>query len=561
MSNPSKYFIRFKSDISTIDLPNKFNCPFYYDVHPLCKLAVDELQDYLINNNQTGHDFGLDGFINKTNIGKMMGVLVVKTLAGDIGYLVAYSGKLSVKNENSIFVPPIVDLLSEDSFFKQEEIVINGINERINFIEQSEEYFIAKNELIKAQELSQSELDAFRTKMKSCKKQRDKIRAEFANKLSAEEFENLKEKLKNESLKLQYDYKMLSTYWKDKLSKISEDYNFFIDSVTQLKNERKKRSSSLQNRLFDEYKFLNIEGEIKSAKDIFVSTPQITPPSGAGDCAGPKLLQYAFQNNLIPLQMAEFWWGQSPRSEVRRHGNFYPACKSKCEPILGHMLKGMDVDNNPILNPSIFNVNIEIIYQDDDIVVINKPSEFLSVPGKNCSDSVLTRIKLLYPNATGPMIVHRLDMSTSGLMVVAKTKESYHKLQIQFLKRIVKKTYVAILDGVIEHDSGRIELPLRVDLDDRPRQLVCYEYGKPSITNWQKISIENGRTKVRFFPITGRTHQLRVHSAHSLGLNTPILGDDIYGQKNDRLHLHAESIEFFHPSNNQLMRFEVSSDF
>ena len=259
--------------------------------------------------------------------------------------------------------------------------------------------------------------------------------------------------------------------------------------------------------------------------------------------------------------MAEFWWGQSPNSEIKKHGHFYPACRGKCEPILGHMLSGIEMDENPMLTNPALGKELPIVYEDEYLAIFNKPSEFLSVPGKNISDSVYERAKTLYPDAKGPLIVHRLDMSTSGLMLIAKTKEVHQHLQSQFLKRTVKKRYVALLDGIVKIPSGEIYLPLRVDLDDRPRQLVCYEHGKTALTYFETIDTKKRQTKVYFYPVTGRTHQLRVHAAHPLGLNTPIVGDDLYGIKGNRLHLHAESITFRHPISKEVVTFQVDAEF
>jgi len=259
--------------------------------------------------------------------------------------------------------------------------------------------------------------------------------------------------------------------------------------------------------------------------------------------------------------MAEFWWGASPKSDVRKHGQFYPACRGKCEPILGHMLKGLEVDPNPMLDNPAEGKELEILFEDEFMMAVNKPAEFLSVPGKIIKDSVYSRIRVRNPEATGPLIVHRLDMSTSGILLVAKSKEVHKQLQHQFENRTIKKRYVALLDGTLTVNSGEIDLPLRVDLDDRPRQLVCYEHGKPSKTYWELIETKNGQSKVYFYPLTGRTHQLRVHAAHQLGLNTPIVGDDLYGTIKDRLHLHAERIEFVHPQTKENMVIAAKVEF
>ena len=259
--------------------------------------------------------------------------------------------------------------------------------------------------------------------------------------------------------------------------------------------------------------------------------------------------------------MAEFWWGKSPQSEIRKQGYFYPSCQGKCKPILGHMLQGMDIDENPMLvNPAV-GKEVKIVYEEGSFLVVHKPAEMLSVPGINIQDSVYTRMKDRYSAATGALIVHRLDMATSGLLLIAKTKETHKALQRQFIKRTIKKRYVALLEGVIEEDEGTIDLPLRVDLDDRPRQVVCYEHGKAGRTLWKVLERTDTLTRIHFFPITGRTHQLRVHAAHASGLNTPIFGDDLYGKKGERLYLHADRLELQHPITKEPLVFEVAADF
>jgi tRNA pseudouridine32 synthase / 23S rRNA pseudouridine746 synthase len=228
---------------------------------------------------------------------------------------------------------------------------------------------------------------------------------------------------------------------------------------------------------------------------------------------------------------------------------------------LAHMLQGIDMDPNPMLLNPAEGKDIGTVYEDEDIVVVNKPAEFLSVPGKNIEDSVWMRMKDQLQYVSGPLVVHRLDMSTSGLMIIAKSKEVHKFVQRQFINRKVTKRYVAILDGIVPMDQGLIDLPLRVDLDNRPQQLVCYEHGKSAQTRWEVVGRKDGRTRIHFYPITGRTHQLRVHSAHPLGLNIPIVGDDLYGTKSDRLYLHAEHLEFVHPRTRKLITIQVKPDF
>ena len=259
--------------------------------------------------------------------------------------------------------------------------------------------------------------------------------------------------------------------------------------------------------------------------------------------------------------MAEFWWGDSPKNEIRRHGCYYPACKGKCEPILKHMLQGLSVEENPLLRELQQEKDLEIVYEDDALVVVNKPAGMLSVPGKLDVDSVYQRMKRRYPEATGPMIVHRLDMATSGLLLIAKTKEAHQNLQAQFKNRIVQKRYVALLSEVLAEEEGKILLPLRPDPEDRPRQVVDRIHGKTAITHYQVIGREKEGTRVFFYPQTGRTHQLRVHAAHPSGLNAPIIGDELYGKKAERLYLHAEYIAFHHPISGQWIEVEKKADF
>ena len=554
-------FTPFSESIDGYTLPERFTYPFYYQPHPLCILAAKELQNHLLTQTDWHHDFGIDSFVEGTNIGKMFGVMVVKNSDGEIGYLSAFSGKLAGENNWPKFVPPIFDMLKVDGFYRLEEANISSINNQIKTIEQDEQWLIFKANYNNLKQQAQTKLQQQKEFVKSSKKDREIRRSKARQELSDELFAELCEQLKQESLKTQYDYKHLSKQWQEKLNEAEIEYNNHKNRIDQLKQERKKRSAELQQQIFNQYQFLNIRGEQTNVGDIFAKTPQMVPPSGAGECAAPKLLQYAFLHNMQPIAIAEFWWGQSPKSEIRKHGNFYPACRGKCKPILGFMLKGMDVDPNPIVKSASLDKEIEIIYEDSEIAIINKPAEFLAVPGKVTDNSVELLMQKKYPDCTGPFIVHRIDMSTSGIMIITKTKEANKNIQAQFIDRSIKKRYVAVLDGVLPSDKGTIDLPLRADIDDRPRQLVCFDHGKPAKTIYKVISRTETQTKVYFYPVTGRTHQLRVHSAHPMGLNTPIIGDDIYGTKTNRLHLHAQQIEFTHPTTDKKMIFKVDEEF
>ena len=554
------YFQKFKAPISEIKLPEKFTFPFYYKPHPLAKIATKEVQEYLENQTDFKHNFGLSEDNTTLPIGKMFGVLVVKNSKNEIGYLTAFSGKLADKSLPDKFVPPVFNMRSYGSFYLKGEEEITEMNHRLSFLEQNENYIHLKNSLQNITKSINDDLEKEKEKLKRYKKERKARKKTGKSTLNKSDFKLLEKKLIQESFNNQFYYKELEEYYKNKVARKRKELAAFEDEIASIKKERKEKSNYLQQTLFSKYAFLNHKKESRSLLDIF-NNPAIKPPAGSGDCSAPKLLQHAFLNDLTPICMAEFWWGISPNSAIRKHKNFYPACQGRCKPILTHMLGGIEMDENLLLENLAENQELEIVYEDNVLLIVNKPSEFLSVPGKNISDSVYTRIKEKYPKATGPLIVHRIDMSTSGILLLTKTKEAHKVLQSQFIKRTIKKRYVALLDGDLTENSGTIKLPLRVDLDDRPRQLVDFEYGKNAETNWQIIKKENGKTKVYFYPITGRTHQLRVHAAHKDGLNTPIVGDDLYGKKENRLHLHAEFIEFSHPETNKKMSFTIAADF
>ncbi|MGJ1242089.1 RluA family pseudouridine synthase [Sphingobacterium siyangense] len=554
------YFHQFKQDISAIELPTRFTFPFCYEPHPLAVTAAQELQYYIETQDDWTHNFGLDAAVEGLAIGKMFGVLVVKNQHNELGYLAAVSGKLAGSNKHRHFVPPIFDMLEENSFFLNEEVHLNALNRKIENLETGEELANAQRNLDLLKNGWDKSLDELKSKLRIQKKERKETRTKLKVSLSDAEYQLLMEDMRSQSLKDKQQLQRFQYEMHLALETESNHLHQLLSTITALKEERKMRSGNLQKQLFEQYNFRNAKGQHKNVVNIFQEFDRTTPPAGSGECAAPKLLQYAYENQLTPIALAEFWWGCSPASEIRRHKNYYPACRKKCEPILGYMLEGLVVDPNPMQQETTLDLALPQLYEDEDIIIINKPAEFLSVPGIYVKDSVYNRILQRYPNA-GPIIIHRLDMSTSGLLVVAKNKEAHKFIQDQFIQHTIKKTYIALLDGIIEAASGLIDLPLRVDLDDRPRQMVCYTYGKPAQTKWEKIAITNNQTRVRFYPLTGRTHQLRMHAVHPNGLNTPIVGDDLYGRKANRLHLHAASITFIHPRSKQEMTFEIEPDF
>lgn len=554
------YFHTFKQDISTIELPARFTFPFCYEPHPLAEMAAQELQHYIAKQNEWTHNFGLDSTGEGLPIGKMFGVLVVKAQDEQLGYLAAVSGKLAGSNKNQHFVPPIFDMLEDNSFFLNEEVHLNALNRKIENLETSAELEDAKRNLDLLKSEWGKSLNALKSKLRVQKKSRKETRTLLKPSLSDADYALLMEVMQRQSLKDKQQLQRFQYEMHIAMKQESDHMQELLSTIASLKEERKIRSGNLQKQLFEQYNFLNAKGQRKNVVDVFQEFDNTTPPAGSGECAAPKLLQYAYENKMTPVALAEFWWGCSPASEIRRHKNYYPACRKKCEPILGYMLEGMVVDPNPMQQETTLAIELPQIYEDEDIIIINKPAEFLSVPGIYVKDSVYNRVLQRYPEA-GPIIIHRLDMSTSGLLIVAKNKASHKFIQDQFIQHTIKKTYIALLDGTIEANSGLIDLPLRVDLADRPRQMVCYTYGKPAQTKWEKMAVENNKTRVRFYPLTGRTHQLRMHAVHPKGLNTPIVGDDLYGRKANRLHLHAASITFIHPSSKQEMTFEIDPDF
>ena len=551
-------FTYFKESIESFKLPNKFTFPFFYQPHPLCILAAKELQNHLENQTEWEHNFGINATKKGDIIGKMFGVLVVKNRQDEIGYLSAFSGKLAESNHHSKFVPPVYDILTEDGFFLKGMAELNHLNEQTKKLEENTKYIALKVLYKTKSQFATAEIEEFRELMRYAKKKRKERRIEAKKQLSEQDYKTFFDELVKESLAYRHQLGVVTTSCNERIEEVQEKLHSLQTEIDTLKTKRKNKSAALQQKIFEQYQFLNIEGQQKNLTEIFVNTPII---AGAGECAAPKLLQYAFKNDLKPIAMAEFWWGTPPKSQVRKHGNFYPACRGKCEPILGHMLNGIELDENPMLINHAEGKILEMVFEDDYLAVVNKPTEFLSVPGKTIKDSVEKRMKIRFPDATGPLIVHRLDMSTSGLLLIAKSSEIHKNLQSQFINRTINKRYVALLDGNITEDNGFVELPLRVDLDDRPRQLVCYEHGKNARTRFKVIERKDNKTKVNFFPITGRTHQLRIHAAHTKGLNTPIVGDDLYGTKSNRLHLHAEYLEFIHPITEKIMKIRVDADF
>lgn len=583
--------------------PRQFTYPFCYEPHPLCIAAAKEVQRYI-------EESGV--WKDEKGPGKMFGVLCVREKGKvksekskdegvdekeHIGFLAAYSGLLAGRNDWEYFVPPVFDAQQPDGHFKTEERAISALNKEIDAMQKSDIYLAQRSEYEDAKLHIEQSIEQMRCRVAEAKRQRDARRheAEQGGKpLAAEE----KAAMVHESQHLKAEQRRLKQQCTATLDQLHRPLAEHEARVDALRRQRREMSDALQQWLFGQYRMLNANGEERDLVDIFGETINAMPPAGSGDCCAPKLLQYAYANGLEPVCMAEFWWGDSPKQEIRHHLHYYPACRSKCLPILTHMLRGLDVEPNPLAQPKTNDVP-RIVYEDDTIIVVDKPAGMLSVPGKavadgdvalegtaaHADDNVALDVEeyvrqYLTQNSKLPKAVHRLDMDTSGLLVLALTDEAYIELQRQFASREVKKRYEAVLDGKpsvlcgapgskwlsVSHDGreGRISLPLIADIMDRPRQRVDFDNGKPALTDYRiERLLPNGRTLVSLYPLTGRTHQLRVHCAHNEGLACPILGDPLYGHgcHTSRMYLHAAMVEFRHPVTGERLRFESASGF
>ena len=531
------------------EYPKRMNNPFDYEPHPLCIKACRELQAYLAKR---------EDWQEEICRGKMFGVLIVERNepgqdTPQLGYLAAYSGQIGGRSDWEDFVPAVFDYLQPNGFFKIREAIISSMNLIIKDMEVSEKKI---QQLIQPLEgLRKSEIDKLQKNLKEAKAKRDAIR-QRGNLTSEEEAELIRE---SQYMKAEFRRK------KRKIEEKTEpelDYEKIKEDIRKIKQSRKQHSDNLQRWLFSQFNMLNDKGECKNLIDIFKDTAAKTPPAGSGECCEPKLLQYAYSLGYKPLQIAMFWWGESPKEEIRHHLHFYPACNGKCKPILQWMLPASTFEPAAV-DLSIYN-KVETLYEDREITVIHKPEGLLSVPGKDTAQpSVYALMRSKYPEATGPLIVHRLDMSTSGVMMIAKTEFAYHRLQKAFLNHQIQKKYVAIISGKDIPEKGIISLPLMPDYLDRPRQIVDHEQGKEAVTEYEVLEpVDDSHFRIALYPKTGRTHQLRVHCAHQEGLNAPILGDPLYGnEKAARLHLHAEEITFEHPLTGKKMTITRKADF
>ena len=585
---------------TSVPSPRQFTYPFCYDVDPLAEAASEELQHYIAATGLMSAEKGC---------GKMFGVLVVeyKDEAGALqrGFLAAYSGLLGGRNDWQYFVPPVFDAQQPDGHFKRTEREISAINREIAAIEHDAEYLQSMAQHEETMKRLQAEVEAFKVEVDAAKARRD-ARRKSGEPLSEEEQAEMVRESQFMKAELRRRRKAME-------QAESTFHNPHATLLKSLQLQRKQMSDELQRWLFAAYRMLNAKGEERDLIDIFREYTHAMPPAGAGDCCAPKLLQYAYQHRLRPVCMAEFWWGESPASEIRHHLHYYPACRSKCLPILTHMLKGLDVAPNPLAQKR-HTAEPRVLYADEYILVVDKPAGMLSVPGK-ADDSASVSVeeyfannsKLKIQNSKFLKAAHRLDMDTSGLLVLARTEQAYVELQRQFASRETVKRYEAVLSGVPSQNSTlhsdvpkhttqnskfktqnsstqsdgcaeAISLPLIADINDRPRQRVDMEHGKPALTLYNIVEVraadantavayttkkaDKSLTLVHLYPKTGRTHQLRVHCAHPQGLACPILGDPLYGtERADRMYLHAAELTFRHPITGKPMHFLSPSGF
>ncbi|MBR3453099.1 MAG: RNA pseudouridine synthase [Muribaculaceae bacterium] len=538
-------FHRLESEATAVELPQRFTCPFCYEPHPLALMAVEQVQRYVASRNDWAEEMGA---------GKMLGVLVARDREGRLGYLAAFSGNLAGSVHHDFFVPPVYDLLDPQGEFKQGEAQITAINHEVARLEQSHELALLLQREESARQQMSDEMAGFKTLMARHKQERDQRRN--AGGLTTQE----QEELLNQSRYEKAELRRIRQRHEAVIQEIVDEIGNFHQQIYDLKARRKAMSEALQERIFRLFVVSNARGERRDLVEVFKPLGAL-PPAGAGECCAPRLLNYAYNNGLQPVCMAEFWWGASPVGEVRHHGHFYPACRSKCKPILDFMLQGLDVEANPLEEPMEDATPLDVVYDDQWLTILNKPSGMLTVPGKALEDSLLTRYQASHPEAVGPVVVHRLDQETSGLIVFAKDKATHKALQQQFENHTIKKQYIALLDGLVMQDAGLIDLPLRPDVDDRPRQRVDLEHGKPAVTRYHVLERTGGTTRVALAPLTGRTHQLRVHCSHPQGLNCPIVGDRLYGVAFTRLMLHASTLTLVHPATGQLLTFTSPSPF
>jgi tRNA pseudouridine32 synthase/23S rRNA pseudouridine746 synthase len=536
------------------ELPARLPSPFAPGPpHPLARRAAAHLQERL-RRAPVGPEEGPEG----PHRGKMFGVLVVLDRDGRAGYLAGFSGMLEGRWEHEGFVGPLFDAAHREATWPPGEAELMAFDRQIEELSSGAEavrtrgtlealddvHTAARAALAAAHEESRADRRARRDQLGSA----EEARAAALHALAQESRADTAEERRLRAAQL------------DERAPLLETIRALEERRRTLQRRRGERSNELLEVLFAGYLLESARGERRSLRALFAPA---SPPGGSGDCAAPKLFGHALRAGLRPVALAEFWWGP-PSTGGRRTGSYYPSCRGKCGPVLAHLLDGLPVEPAPIFGADeIAPDEPRTVFEDGWLLVVDKPVGLLSVPGRSgLRDSVLTRLRERHPGAEGPLLVHRLDLDTSGLMIAAKDPETHHALQRQFFGREIEKRYVAWLEGTVAGDRGTIDLALRVDIDDRPRQIHDPVHGKGALTEWTVLTRAGARTRVALQPRTGRTHQLRVHAAHPLGLSAPIVGDRLYGNAGDeRLMLHAESLAFTHPRTQRRLTLDSPAPF
>lgn len=550
---------RFESRLSPPDEGGPFPSPFD-ELGPsaLARQAAEELQREL------REGFVAPGLptslLEDAEGGKMFGVLVVRLLDGSVGFLRAFSGMLAGRWDVEGFVPPVFDRERRALIEPEGEATVKALHARAVAMRSSTELLALRTEHEAQLARHATEFAAMRERHEVRRKARHARRSELTQ-AGGDTGPSALHALDQESRGDKAERRRMETVHQEERQRIEPRLARMERRLRAMDRLRQRVSRAVMRLIHDTYVIPSARGEQRLLRHLF---EQGQPPSGAADCAAPKLFAYAYAQGLRPLALAEFWWGAPPPAGGRVSGAYYASCRDKCAPLLPFMLEGLSVAAPRTFSPPVVAPGeLSILFEDAWLVVIDKPDGLLSVPGREASlsDSVLTRLRVRYPHATGPLLVHRLDLDTSGLLVAALDSRTHSALQHQFVHREVRKRYVAWVERQVHGEEGRIDFPMRVDLNDRPRQIHDPIHGKPAVTEWRVLERRDGRTRVAFFPLTGRTHQLRVHASHPLGLGAPIVGDRLYGRDGERLMLHAESLTLQHPGTGATVTFDCPAPF
>lgn len=551
----------FDPQPASTEVPVRLASPFAHDPpHSLARRAAEELQLHLRRGDLSGR-INLAA-LDRPGRGKMFGVLVVAAPDGRIGYLRGFSGMLGDRWHLDGFAPPLFDPNARDAFWPAGEAELRALDVRHAELVEGAEPVALRASLAELTARHAAAAAGLRARHDANRQLRHDARRRLAHSALGDDKPHAAlHALGQESRADDAERRRLDAAHHQERELLASALRALDARRAELEHLRAERSRQLWQQMAYAYVIPNARGEERPLGALFAPEP---PPGGAGDCAAPKLFAHAYRHRLRPLALAEFWWGAPLLIGERHAGAYYPACHSKCGQVLPYMLEGLPVDPAPVLGAApIHEDEPRLLYEDPWVLVVDKPCGLLSVPGRHdpLRDSVLVRLRRRHPDATGPLVVHPLEPEMSGLLLAAKDEETHAALQRQFARREADKRYVAWLDGRVTGDQGVVELPLRADFEHRPRHTVDPRHGKRAITEWRVTQRTEARTRVSLLPRTGRTHQLRVHAAHPLGLGAPIVGDRLYGGDDTRLMLHAEALTFVHPRTGERIDLECRAPF